>query len=100
MIIHYIDSQLRIIIYYSYVYIVISTLYFHVACNCSSVGSNNPEECSTNGGQCSCKPNVIGRTCDQCRPDFFNFTSGQGCQGKTVTYTVYICAKCTETKLQ
>ncbi|PFX13764.1 Laminin subunit gamma-1 [Stylophora pistillata] len=50
------------------------------ACNCSSVGSNNPDECDRYSGQCSCKPNVIGRTCDQCRPDYFNFTSGQGCQ--------------------
>ncbi|XP_022802044.1 laminin subunit gamma-1-like [Stylophora pistillata] len=33
-----------------------------------------------NGGQCPCKPNVVGRACDQCRPDYFNFTSGQGCQ--------------------
>ncbi|RMX49211.1 hypothetical protein pdam_00005840 [Pocillopora damicornis] len=50
------------------------------ACNCSSVGSNDPDECDRYSGQCSCKPNVIGRTCDQCRPDYFNFTSGQGCQ--------------------
>ncbi|XP_015765926.1 PREDICTED: laminin subunit gamma-1-like [Acropora digitifera] len=54
------------------------------SCNCSTVGSNNPEQCERNGGQCSCKMNVIGRTCDTCRPDYFNFTSGQGCTGETL----------------
>lgn len=49
------------------------------SCNCSTVGSNNPQQCERNGGQCSCKMNVIGRTCEACRPDYFNFTSGQGC---------------------
>lgn len=55
----------------------------NTGCNCSTVGSNNPQECAQNGGQCSCKPNVIGRTCSACRPDHFNFTSGQGCTGET-----------------
>ena len=57
---------------------------FPPGCNCSTVGSNNPEQCERNGGQCSCKMNVIGRTCDACRPDYFNFTSGQGCTGETL----------------
>ena len=26
---------------------------------------------------------MIGRTCDECRPDYYNFTSGQGCTGDT-----------------
>ena len=67
-------------------YLYLNLLYFYLACNCSSVGSNDPDECDRYSGQCSCKPNVIGRTCDQCRPDYFNFTSGQGCQGKEVKY--------------
>ena len=67
-------------------YLYLNLLYFYSACNCSSVGSNDPDECDRYSGQCSCKPNVIGRTCDQCRPDYFNFTSGQGCQGKEVKY--------------
>ena len=57
---------------------------FPPGCNCSTVGSNNPEQCERNGGQCSCKMNVVGRTCDACRPDYFNFTSGQGCTGETL----------------
>lgn len=30
-------------------------------------------------GQCECKQNVIGRECSQCRPGFWNLTSGRGC---------------------
>ena len=27
---------------------------------------------------------MIGRTCQACRPDYFNFTSGRGCKGEIV----------------
>lgn len=74
--------------WYMYIF-TLSHFIFHTGCNCSSVGSNNHEECERNGGQCSCKSNVIGRTCDQCKPDYFNFTSGQGCQGETVNRYVH-----------
>ena len=67
-----------------YIYSILIYFVFHAGCNCSTVGSNTPEECNRDGGQCSCKPHVIGRTCDQCRPDYFNFSSGQGCQGEVV----------------
>ena len=53
-------------------------------CDCNVVGSNNPGQCERNGGQCSCKPNVIGRTCEACRPDYFNFNSSRGCEGEIV----------------
>ena len=69
---------------YIYSMLIYFDILFHAGCNCSSVGSNNPEECDRDGGQCSCKPHVMGRTCDQCRPDYFNFSSGQGCQGELV----------------
>ena len=71
------------------VYGILTRFVFHAGCNCSSVGSNNPEGCDRNGGQCSCKSNVIGRTCEQCRPDYFNFSSGHGCQGEEVIMFVY-----------
>ena len=72
-----------------YIYCILIHFICHAGCNCSSVGSNNPEECDRNGGQCSCKPDVIGRTCDQCRPDYFNFSSGLGCQGEIVISFVH-----------
>ena len=53
------------------------------------MGSNNPGECDRYSGQCSCKSNVIGRTCDYCKPNYFNFTSGQGCQGKANKFVVF-----------
>ncbi len=37
------------------------------ACNCHQVGAYG-SSCSKFGGQCQCKPNVIGRCCDSCTP--------------------------------
>ena len=53
-------------------------------CSCTPTGSNNPSQCAKYGGQCECKPSVMGRTCNKCVPDYFNFASGQGCQGMQV----------------
>eukprot|EP00794_Sanderia_malayensis_P015666 gene15666-17246_t len=49
-----------------------------LACNCNAMGSVNTSDCEKYGGQCQCKPGVTGRTCDQCMPGFYNFTSN-GC---------------------
>uniref|UniRef100_A0A8C1VN89 Laminin, beta 4 n=1 Tax=Cyprinus carpio TaxID=7962 RepID=A0A8C1VN89_CYPCA len=38
-----------------------------VSCNCHHVGAY-ASSCSKFGGQCQCKPNVIGRCCDSCTP--------------------------------
>lgn len=38
------------------------------------------ESCDDQTGQCECRPNVIGRQCDQCRPAYFNMTTSVGCQ--------------------
>ncbi|KAI1305823.1 Laminin subunit beta-1 [Halotydeus destructor] len=47
-------------------------------CDCDLTGSLSGI-CNTTGGQCTCKPNVIGRQCDQCAPGFFNF-GPNGCE--------------------
>ncbi|ESN99117.1 hypothetical protein HELRODRAFT_107164 [Helobdella robusta] len=42
------------------------------ACDCDPVGSEDPE-CDAIGGQCRCKPNVVGRRCDQCEYAHYGF---------------------------
>ncbi|TKS77036.1 Laminin subunit beta-1 [Collichthys lucidus] len=46
-------------------------------CQCDPQGSQSGE-CDKVGGQCLCKPNVMGRRCDQCAPGTFGF-GGNGC---------------------
>jgi len=41
-------------------------------CECSPDGSVS-FNCQQFGGQCRCKPNVIGRTCSHCRTGYFGF---------------------------
>lgn len=43
-----------------------------VSCNCNPVGAYG-SSCSKFGGQCECKPNVIGRCCDSCAPLTYGF---------------------------
>ena len=42
-------------------------------CDCDNEGSNNMYQCEAFGGQCDCKPNVIGRACQRCAPGFYGF---------------------------
>uniref|UniRef100_A0A667ZZH8 Laminin subunit beta-1 n=1 Tax=Myripristis murdjan TaxID=586833 RepID=A0A667ZZH8_9TELE len=48
-----------------------------LSCQCDPQGSLSAE-CDRVGGQCRCKPNVIGRRCDQCAPGTYGF-GPQGC---------------------
>uniref|UniRef100_A0A8C4RHI6 Laminin subunit beta-1 n=1 Tax=Erpetoichthys calabaricus TaxID=27687 RepID=A0A8C4RHI6_ERPCA len=43
-----------------------------VACKCNTEGSVT-KSCSKFGGQCECKPHVIGRCCNTCAPKTFGF---------------------------
>ncbi|XP_051517314.1 laminin subunit beta-2 [Myxocyprinus asiaticus] len=43
-----------------------------LACECDPQGSLSAE-CDRVGGQCRCKPSVIGRKCDQCAPGRYGF---------------------------
>lgn len=47
-------------------------------CNCNPTGSLS-KECESKGGYCHCKPNVIGRQCDQCAPGTYGF-GPEGCK--------------------
>ncbi|KFP23247.1 Laminin subunit alpha-3, partial [Egretta garzetta] len=41
-------------------------------CNCHSAGATSPT-CSPLGGQCICRPHVIGRQCSQCQTGYYGF---------------------------
>ncbi|NXQ61936.1 LAMB1 protein, partial [Anthoscopus minutus] len=41
-------------------------------CQCNPQGSRS-SECQVQGGQCECKPHVIGRRCDHCAPGSYGF---------------------------
>ncbi|KAJ6668143.1 hypothetical protein lerEdw1_015520 [Lerista edwardsae] len=47
-------------------------------CQCSPQGSVS-SECNPHGGQCQCKPHVMGRRCERCSPGTFGFGPG-GCK--------------------
>jgi len=47
-------------------------------CDCSKMGSEKPE-CDSANGQCTCKKNVVGRECNQCKETYWNLQSGKGC---------------------
>lgn len=43
-----------------------------LSCDCDALGSES-FQCSEFGGQCRCKPNVIGRTCTACAHNYYGF---------------------------
>uniref|UniRef100_A0A0N4ZLJ9 Laminin subunit alpha n=1 Tax=Parastrongyloides trichosuri TaxID=131310 RepID=A0A0N4ZLJ9_PARTI len=47
-------------------------------CGCSASGSLS-FNCKEYGGQCLCKPNIIGRKCDKCAPGYYSFPSCLKC---------------------
>ncbi|KAK6634441.1 hypothetical protein RUM43_011842 [Polyplax serrata] len=49
-------------------------------CECDPTGSRS-YECDPLGGQCDCKPNVVGRRCDKCAPGTYGF-GPEGCIGR------------------
>lgn len=50
---------------------------FHLACNCDPTGSLSTQ-CDPIGGQCPCKPYVMGLKCHLCVPGTYQF-SPEGC---------------------
>lgn len=63
---------------------------YFLACNCDLTGAVNPMTCDSYGGQCVCKPGVMGRRCNECKPGFFNFTQN-GCQGIQIIFYYRQC---------
>ncbi|RNA37983.1 laminin subunit beta-1, partial [Brachionus plicatilis] len=54
-----------------------SSVFTLLPCQCNVSGSDD-KRCDFFGGQCSCKPNVIGRQCNKCDPFSWDFSS-RGC---------------------
>jgi hypothetical protein len=54
-------------------------------CQCDPTGSVSAL-CSSLGGACQCKANVVGRRCDRCAPGTFGF-GPEGCRGKEMCLT-------------
>ncbi|XP_065338114.1 laminin subunit beta-1 isoform X2 [Cloeon dipterum] len=61
--------------YYSIGYYVHDGAY---ECQCDPTGSTS-SLCDSLGGQCNCKPNVVGRKCNRCAPGTFGF-GPEGCK--------------------
>ncbi|XP_028398055.1 laminin subunit beta-1-like [Dendronephthya gigantea] len=52
-------------------------------CICNEIGTNSGPgagPCNASTGQCPCKPNVVGLSCDRCAPGHWNLASGDGCE--------------------
>lgn len=63
-----------------------------VDCACNPRGVQNRDlRCNVETGICSCRPNVIGRSCDKCRPGFFGFPNCQLCRCDIRGTTPEIC---------
>ncbi|XP_039591850.1 laminin subunit alpha-5 isoform X1 [Polypterus senegalus] len=48
-------------------------------CACHEAGAVSPT-CEAFGGQCSCRPNVIGRDCSRCATGYWGFPNCRPCQ--------------------
>lgn len=57
-----------------------------VPCACHQVGAES-DACEAFGGQCRCRPNVIGRDCSMCATGFWGFPN---CRRECVINTDYV----------
>ncbi|XP_055492345.1 laminin subunit alpha-2 [Leucoraja erinacea] len=74
----------------------------HCNCNLAGTESQTCEEigmcsCSEHSGQCSCKMNVEGNSCDRCKPGSFALYSSNP-YGCSTCYCSGVTSQCTEAK--
>jgi len=56
-------------------------------CGCDPVGSTS-FECDSTTGQCECKDNVTGQSCDRCEDNYVDL-SDTGCTG--TSFALQLC---------
>ena len=64
------------------------------ACNCASTGAER-DDCDRSG-QCMCKFNFAGLTCDRCAAGFYRYPD---CQGESTRVKMYATAWTTDVAL-
>ena len=62
-------------------YMIINFVLF-LECTCDFRGIRSTAGCDMNTGDCACKANVIGRDCNQCKPEHYGLSKDDplGCQ--------------------
>ncbi|KAG8447132.1 hypothetical protein GDO86_014548 [Hymenochirus boettgeri] len=62
-------------------------------CDCSPVGLQNKTEpgCNEQTGQCTCKPNIVGRRCERCVPGFYGYPNCRMCNCNRAGVEPSIC---------
>ncbi|XP_029282402.1 laminin subunit alpha-1-like, partial [Cottoperca gobio] len=64
-------------------------------CGCDASGAPS-SVCNVTTGQCSCRENVKGRTCDRCQSGFFGLQSGRGCRACGCSQSGSVSESCDE----
>ncbi|XP_033329969.2 laminin subunit alpha [Megalopta genalis] len=62
-------------------------------CNCDINGTIS-FECEKFGGQCPCKPNIIGRRCEICKTGFYGFPNCKPCNCPSTAYCELATGAC------
>ena len=71
----------------------------HIECRCHSVGTDSSKlACDYITGLCHCLPNVVGPTCDKCRPNYWKIVSADGCEPCNCDVTGSMDSQCSEVR--
>lgn len=62
-------------------------------CNCDVEGSTS-FECDKFGGQCPCRPNIIGRRCEICRTGFYGYPKCRPCNCPSIAICEQESGRC------
>ncbi|XP_075032849.1 laminin subunit alpha-5 isoform X1 [Mixophyes fleayi] len=62
-------------------------------CDCSEIGLQNKTQpgCDAQTGQCTCKPNIMGRRCEKCAPGFYGYPNCKPCSCNRAGTEAKIC---------